>query len=169
MGAAIEQNGRPGHVVTKLDLPALSDDLLGEYRGAVAEQREDLKLIVHAIDLEIERRLRAREAREMPHPKFDKIALEEQFSPYVPDFKDLNRAQQLLRELGKDEDAVKVVKHVPEQATIIAAHDVYGSPVSIAALIRKYGEKSEIGELLTRGLTRESLGTKLVVRVKRGL
>lgn len=166
MTTAIEER-KPAAIVKKLELPALSDDLLCEYRGAVAEQREDLKQIEHAIDLEIERRLRDRKARELPHPKFDKIALEEQFSPYTADFAALNEAQRVLKALGKDEDAAKVVKHVPERINVIAAHDEYGAPVSIAALIRQYGAESRIGELLIRGLSRVSLGTRLVVKPKR--
>jgi len=153
-------------VVTKLELPALPDELLCEYRGAVAEQREDLKQVEHAIDLEIERRLRERGGREIAHPKFAKIALEDQYSAYTADYAALVAAQTLLRELGRDEDGAKVVKEVAEQTAVIPRHFEYGNPVSIAALIRKYGDDSDVGKLLALGLTRSHLGTKLVVRVK---
>lgn len=155
------------HVAVKrFELPELSDDMLCDYRLAVVEQREDLKTIEHKINLEIERRLRERGARELPHPKFEKIAIEDDFSPYVPDFGALNEAAKILRAMGHDDEAVKIVKHVAEDVTIVAEHDEYGNPVSIAALIRKYGPKSQIGELLTRGLTREKTGSRLVVKPK---
>jgi hypothetical protein len=166
MSTALEPTAPSRAIVTKLELPNLPDDLLCEYRGAVAEQRDDLKLIEHAIDIEIERRLRERNARELPHAKFAKIALEDQWSPYVANFDDLHAAVRMLKELGRDEDAAKVVKHVAELVTVIPAHYEYGNPVSIAALIRKYGDESEIGKLLTSGLTRTHLGTKLLVKPK---
>jgi hypothetical protein len=153
-------------VVKKLELPALEDDMLCEYRGAVAEQIEDLKLVQHTINLEIERRLRERGARELAHPKFDKIALEDQYTPYAPDYVALLGAQKLLRELGKDGDAAKVVKEVADVTTTIPRHFEYGNPVSIAALIKKYGPDSDIGKMLTRGLTREFVGTKLYIKIK---
>jgi hypothetical protein len=159
-------SSQPHQMVRKLELPALSDDMLGDYRCAVIEHSNEFKQIGHAIDLEFERRLRERGARSLPHTKFDKIELDDQWSAYEADFEALNEAAQILRALGHDDEAAKIAKHVPERSTIVPAHDEYGAPVSIAALIRKYGDKSQIGMLLLRGLKRQHLGTKLVIKAK---
>lgn len=167
MSTALDTSA-PSSVVRKLDLPTLPDGMLGDYRAAVLEHAAEFKAIAHRIDAEFERRLRERGAREIAHPKFDKIALEDQWSAYTADYPALLEAQRLLKAAGKDEDAAKIVKHIAEQVTVVEAHLEYGAAVSIAALIRKYGDESEIGQLLLRGLSRTALGSKIVVKPKPG-
>ncbi|HEY1653977.1 MAG TPA: hypothetical protein VGF86_02555 [Candidatus Tumulicola sp.] len=153
----------------QLKLPDLSDEMLGRYFIAIVEHQDEFKRMLHAIDLEFELRIRERNARELPHAAFDKIALEDQWTAYTYDFDLLKKAQQLLRDLGKDEDAAKICRHVPEYiipAQTIAAHDEAGAAASIAAIIRRYGEEHEISKLLIAGQSRESLGQKLVKKIK---
>lgn len=148
--------------VQKLDPIKLSDEMLGSYLVAVGNSIEDLRSVEHGIKLEIERRLNERDARALAHPQFEKIELEEQFTPYVADTTALNDAAILLREAGHDDEAAKVIKYVRERVDIIPAHYEHGNPRSIHAIIDKYG--GAIGECLKRGLTRTSLGTKLVIK-----
>lgn len=153
------------HAVKLIEMP---DSMLGLYRIAVIEHQEEFKQITHAIDLEFERRIRERKGREFPHPSFAKIALEDQWTPYAYDFDLLKKAQQMLRDLGQDEDAAKICRHVSEQVVTntIPAHDEAGPSVSLAAIVRKYGEEHEISKLLLQAQSRESLGQKLIVKPK---
>jgi hypothetical protein len=155
------------HAVKLIEMP---DSMLGLYRVAVIEHQEEFKQITHAIDLELERRIRERKGREFPHPSFSKIALEDQWTPYAYDFDLLKKAQQLLGDLGQDEDAAKICRHVPEQVitNTVPAHDEAGPSVSLAAIVRKYGEEHEISKLLLQAQSRESLGQRLVVKQKVG-
>lgn len=151
--------------VTTLEITTLSNDALLGYRLAVDEHKAELDAIQQRIDVEIERRMRRDNSRELAHPAFDKIELEEQFTAYVYDVEKLKAAAEKLKKLGKPDDAAKLVKHVPEEVTVVPAHDAAGNPRSIASIAGRFG--GEIKTLLDAGMTRQSLGTRLVVRVKR--
>ena len=164
--APIAQTQQTAPTVTRLDIKTLEDGLLLDYRAAVAEQIDDLYSIEHGIDLEIERRMRERNARAIAHPSFEKIELEEQFTSYMFDKDALSEAAAIFKTLGKDDEAAKLIKHVPEQTTVVPAHYEPGKAVSILALREKYGSTPGVGEALARALSRQSLGTKLIVKRK---
>lgn len=153
---------------TRLSLPDLSDEMLLDYRAALEEQRTDLRTVEHAIDLEVERRLRERGARALLHPSFDKVELEEQHTAYAFDVSALCEAAVILRQLGKEDEAAKLVKLVPEQTTIVPEHYEPGNPRSITALREKYGQTPGIGSALGRAMNRQSLGSRLVIKRKAG-
>lgn len=158
-------------VVSRLDIKTISDQLLLDYKGALLEQIDDLRLLDHAINLEVERRLRERDAKAMLHPGFEKVELEESFTPYTVDELALREAQTILKVLGKDEEAAKLGRDVPERTETIVtpAHFEPGNVTSIKALRDKLGNTPAIGDALKRALKRQSLGFKcVIVRKKAG-
>lgn len=151
--------------VTTLDPKTMTDELLLDYRGAVGEQIQDLYSVQHAIDLEIERRMRERNARTIAHPAFEKVELVEQVTyEYTNDA--LLEAAEILKSLGKDEEARKLIAFVPERTTVIPAHYEAGKTVSILALAERYGNTPGIGSALARAIVRKPLGSKLVIKPK---
>jgi hypothetical protein len=145
------------------EFATLSDAALLTRRANLAEELAHVKELlggfIAACDLEIERRIRASGGRAMAHPAYKKIEIEEEFGPYSFDRDLLNEAALLL----PDDERAKVIRHVPEQVQVIAAHDEPGNPVSIAALIRKYGSESEVGSLLSRAMRRQKIGERLSI------
>lgn len=160
---------QPEPMVRKLELPALSDQMLGDYLGAIAEERETLTEVEHGIKRELQRRLAEREGREIMHPRFEKLGLEDQFTQYVFDVAKLRQAQRILRMNGKDEDAAEILHHVPEQTEIIAAHDEPGNTATIKAIIKRYGAESVVGKLLSEAMTRSQLEPRLVIKPQKAV
>lgn len=150
---------------TTLQPKDLDDQTLLDYRGALGDQIQDLFSVQHGVDLEIERRMIERKARTIAHPAFEKIELVEQFTyEYVND--GLREAAEILKSLGKSDEAKKLIVHVPERTTVIPAHDEPGKTVSILALAERYGNTPGIGAALAGAIVRKSLGTKLVIKPK---
>jgi hypothetical protein len=148
------------------DIADLTDDELVARRAQIAEELAHVKELLGGFllgcEMEIERRIRASGGRAMPHPKYE-IELVEEFGPYVYDFDLLNAAAKLL----PNNERAKVVKHVPEWTETHAAHDEVGAAVSISALIRKYGEISEVGILLRDAMKREKTGERLKIKERK--
>lgn len=161
------ENGSPAPMVRKLELPALSDQMLGDYLGAIADERETLDEVEHGIKLELRRRAAERGGREIMHPRFEKLGLEDQFTSWVYDIDLLRKAQKLLLDNGKDEEAAKILRHVPENVTVIAAYDEAGNSTSIDSIIRRFGEDSEVGKLLVAARSRSKLEDKLVIKPRK--
>lgn len=110
----------------------------------------------------LEKRMRERGAKSIPHPSFEEIALVPQYSGYVFDVAKLAEAATFL----KPASAAKVIRHVTEHtipAQVIPAHDEPGNPVSINAII-KNNAGSEAAELLAEGCRRDYLGDKIVIK-----
>lgn len=163
---AMKIEKKPIPEALRIDIKSLPDKDLLEYRLMIAEHFEELKAVEHKIDLDIRRRLEERGARALPHAGFDKIELVEEWTPYLYDNDKLLKAKTLLQEAGQDEEANKLIKFIPEEVTIIPEHYEHGNPISITALLNKYGETPGLGEYLKGSMSRESLGTRLVIKKK---
>jgi len=161
---AIEKKEVPAAL--RMDIKSLPDKDLLDYRLMISEHFEELKAVEHKIDLDIRRRLEERNSRALPQAGFDKIELVEEWTPWVYNNDNLLKAKELLKEAGQDEEAAKLIKKVPEQVTVIAEHYESGNPISITALRNKYGDTPGLGELLQGAMSRQSLGTRLVIKKK---
>jgi hypothetical protein len=144
----------------------LSDGELVDYVKGKSEQlqslREQFTNDINAGKDEFLRRLKARGAKAIPHQEFD-IELDPVYTAYVVNLEKLREAAKLLA----PEEAAKVVIHVPEFIPDpVPAHDEPGSAVSINALIKRYTVDSEVGKLLSLGLTRDHIDDKLIFKRK---
>lgn len=150
----------------QFELSKMSDDEVVTHLAAAREERQHLLDVMGAVILaaeqELEKRIRASGGRAMAHPKFE-IEIVEDFGPYRYDLAILNAAANLLPE----DERSKIVKHVGETVTVIAAHDEPGNPVSIAALIRRYGADSDVGVLLASAMQRDKTGERLRVKERK--
>jgi hypothetical protein len=155
-----------------IKLGAMSEDQLVAWTASAIAEREHVSTVlgdyINAGKQEIERRLKENGGRAIAHPAAEKIELEEQFAQYVWDMEALRAAARWLRERGKDVQAAKIIKHVEEQTTIQPAHDEPGAPVSVNALLREYGETSDLGKLLKKAMTRDKTGERLIFKIRAG-
>src|SRR6185437_9071847 len=116
----------------------MTNDAIVLYVNAAAEERHRLMDFFRAIEdagkAEIERRMRENNATELAVPGMERVALEEQFTAYMDNLDAARTAAELLRAAGKDEEAAKIIKHIPEETIVKPAHDQLGARVSITAL-----------------------------------
>jgi len=151
---------------------SMADDAIVVMVNAAGEEKRRLldmfREIEEAGKAEIERRLKERGATELPTPHLAECKLEEQFTAYLDDYEAAREAERLLRAAGKDEDAAKIIKHVPERTIVEKAHDELGNRNSISAIVKRYGDQPNgLGHALKKIQTRESLGFKLVWKQKK--
>lgn len=123
------------------------------------EIREEFGAVIIGLEIETRKRLEKRGARSIANPRFS-VELVDEYEPYRYDLDLLRAAATML----PAEEAAKIVKFVPEMTETVAAHYVPGAAVSIAALVKKYGDTSEVGKALSTAMTRNKTGDKLVVK-----
>lgn len=152
-----------------LDVAKLSDAELPMLRSMllddIAEYKDPRVLLIAQCEAVMRKRMLERGAHALPSSTHI-VALEDQYTPYAYDLEGLKKAAAML----PDDEAAKVVKHVPELTTTVPAHDEPGMTVSIAALIKKYGvdddgnPTSDVGKALAASMKRDPLDPKLVVK-----
>ena len=147
-------------------LEAIADDqLLLRREILLARRREILDEIAAAqsqIEAEITARIERNGGRAILAHQEGLILTAELVDQYTPWTYNVAGLRDLAGQLPEKE-AAKIVKHVEEQVTVIAAHDEPGNPRSIQALIDRYGEGSAIGQLLSECRQRGKVGTKLSI------
>jgi chemotaxis protein CheY-P-specific phosphatase CheC len=147
-----------------VDLASMEDVKVAQFHEMVKDTRQALSADFNEIEKsakgELLTRLQHRNARAIASPLFDKIERVDQYTQYAFDIELLSEVAAML----PPDEAAKIIKFVPEKTTIIPAHYEPGAAVSIAAAIRKYGEASEVGEKLTRAMTRSKVGETVEIK-----
>lgn len=153
-----------------LTISDLSDEKLVLYREAVLEHKrlllDELSERQRAIEAELQARMERNGGRALVAQGEGvtyKVELSDQYTPYVYDVAGLRDVAKKL----PPSEAAKIVKHIEEQITVVPAHDEPGNPRSITALIKQYGENSEIGKALLACMQRTKVGTKLTITGER--
>lgn len=144
----------------------MADDQLLLHRQMLLARRrqvlDEISATLFEVEAEVQKRIDRNGGRAiLAHEEGIIITAEiaDQYTPWVYDVAGLREVSKMLPE----KEAAKVVKHVEEQHTVIAAHDEPGNARSIEALINKYGLESEIGKKLAACRQRSHTGRKLTI------
>jgi hypothetical protein len=149
-------------MLDRVDLTTMEADTVAAFREMVRDMKAEVSAqfatIAGRCDNELIARIKRDGGRAIPSFEFEKIELEDEWSAYAYDKEKLAKAAALL----PPAEAAKVLVHIPE--VVVPAKTVPGNTAAIIALIRKYGEQSEVGGLLAGSMSRSKLGEKLVVK-----
>jgi hypothetical protein len=147
-----------------VDLTAFATDDLGNLREAILDARTEVSqrygMVLDRIKEEATARIKASGGRALPSFEFEKFELEDEFTQYAFDDAKLEAAMALVSEA----DARKIGCVIPEHTEVVARRFVRGNTAAILALIRKYGEGSEIGKALSGAMSRSKTGERLVIK-----
>jgi hypothetical protein len=149
-------------MLDRVDLTKMDADTVAAFREMVRDMKAEVSAqfatIAGRCDAELIARIKRDGGRAIPSFEFEKIVLEDEYSAYAYDKDKLAKAAALL----PPAEAKKVLVEIPE--VIVPARTVPGNTATITAMIRKYGEQSEVGKLLAGSMSRSKLGEKLVVK-----
>jgi hypothetical protein len=134
---------------------------------ARADVSDGFKQLEAAAKAELLVRIERNGGKAIAHPAFEKIEAVDEWSAWTYNIDALREAAKLL----PPAEAVKVVKHYPAWTETIEHPERWepGSPQSITAIIKRYGEHSEVGRRLEAARSRSPLGKRVNIKAYRAL
>ena len=159
--ADLADTPNPFLAISDSDLVYMHHDVTDKI--AVFEAEHEKRMYDHrkmklALDAEILRRIKASGGSRLLHPEF--VVEREAKLEYIKDYNELAKLEKLVPadELNK----AYGLKYVEPQP--------YANATQLKGLVKKYGENSEVGQIISRGLVQAETGVvKLVIKPRETL